>query len=97
MAEHAVGHLGETLRASKYSFRLVRDEYALVNRKPSTRLPRALYRNALWEAQDWAFGDEDHTRFSDGYCNDQRAAALENFDLNMAFFAQLSEGSSWRP
>jgi hypothetical protein len=90
MADRAVEHLGETLRASKYSFRLVRDEYALVNRKPSTRLPRALYSDALWAAQDWAFEDEDRTRFSDEYCNDQRTAALENFDLNMAFFAQLS-------
>ena len=90
MAEQPARHFGETLRASKYSFRLVRDEYALINRKPSTRLPRDLCSDALWAAQDWAFEDEDHTRFSDEYYNDQQAAALENFDLNMAFFAQLS-------
>jgi hypothetical protein len=83
-------HFGETLRAGKYTHRLTRDEYALVNKTPSTRRPREEYSDAQWAAEAWAFEDEDHTRFSDEYCADQRAAALENFDLNMAFFAQLS-------
>lgn len=89
-AKPPVHHFGERLRASKYSYRLVRDEYALVNRKPSITLPRALYSDALWESQAWAFEDAEHTRFSDEYCDRQRAEALKNYDLNMAFFAQLS-------
>jgi hypothetical protein len=85
-----VKHFDETLRASKYSNRLTRDEYALMSRKPSTRFPRETYSDAQWEAEAWAFEDEDHTRFSDEFCTDRREAALENFDLNMAFFTQLS-------
>lgn len=35
-----VKHFGETLRASKYSHRLKRDEYAQPNKTNSTWLPR---------------------------------------------------------
>lgn len=83
-------HFGETLRASKYSHRLTRDEYALVNKRNSTRPPREYCTDAEWEADAWAFEDEDHTLLTDEYCAMHREAALENFDLNMAFFKQLS-------
>lgn len=83
-------HFGETLRASKYSYRLKRAEYAIVNRKPTAKQPRHEYSAEEWEAEAWAFEDEAHTRFSDEFCEDRRQAALENFDLNMAFFKQLS-------
>ncbi|MCP1415430.1 GIY-YIG nuclease family protein [Paenarthrobacter sp. A20] len=83
-------HFGETLRTSRYGHRLIRDEYALVNKRRSTRLPRELYTDAAWEDEAWAFEDEDHIFFSDEYCAMQRKAALENFDLNMDFFKQLS-------
>lgn len=83
-------HFGETLRTSRYGHRLIRDEYALVNKRRSTRLPRELYTDAAWEDEAWAFEDEDHIFFNDEYCAMQRKAALENFDLNMDFFKQLS-------
>jgi hypothetical protein len=83
-------HFGETLRASKYSHRLTRNEYALVNKRNSTRPPREYCTDAEWEADAWAFEDEDHTRLTDEHCAMHREAALENFDLNMAFFRQLS-------
>lgn len=83
-------HFGETLRASKYSHRLTRDEYAVVNKRNSTGLPREYCTDAQWEADAWAFEDEDHTRLTDEYCAMHREAALENFDLNTAFFRQLS-------
>lgn len=85
-----VKHFGETLRASKYSYRLKRAEYALISRKPTAKRPRYEYSAEEWEAEAWAFEDEAHTRFSDEFCEDRRQAALENFDLNMAFFKQLS-------
>lgn len=88
-------HCGETLRTSRYGHRLIRDEYALVNKRRSTRLPRELYTDAAWEDEAWAFEDEDHIFFNDEYCAMQRKAALENFDLNMDFFKQLSGKPSW--
>lgn len=85
-----VKHFGETLRASSYSHRLKRAEYAIISRKPTARRPRYEYSAEAWEAEAWAFEDEAHTRFSDAFCEDRRQAALENFDLNMAFFKRLS-------
>jgi hypothetical protein len=85
-----VKHFGETLRASKYSHRLKRDEYAQPNKLNSTRLPREFFTDEQWAAQDWMYEDEDHLVYSDEFCELQREAALENFDLNKAFFRQLS-------
>lgn len=87
--EGPVKHFGESLRASRYSHRLVREEYALPSKKSSSRFPREMYSDAQWAAEAWAFEDEGHTLLSAEYCRLQRAAALENFDLNMAFFAKL--------
>lgn len=83
-------HFGETLRASKYSHRLTRDEYALVNKRNSIRPPREYCTDAEWEGDVRAFEDQDQTLLTDEYCAMHREAALENFDQNMAFFKQLS-------
>lgn len=91
MVQRPVDHFGESLRASKYSLRLTRDEYALVNKTSSIRLPREVYSDEMWAAVAWAYEDEDPTRLSDDFCTRHREAALENFDLNMAFFAQIPQ------
>lgn len=85
-----VKHFGETLRASKYSYRLKRDEYAQPNKTNTTWLPREMYTDEQWAAQDWMYEDAEHRVYSDEFCGLQREAALENFDLNKAFFRQLS-------
>jgi hypothetical protein len=41
----------------------------------------------------WAYEDADQTRHSDEYCRRQREAALEDFDLNMVFLAQIPPDS----
>lgn len=61
-----------------------------MNKRNSTRSPREYCTDAEWEADAWAFEDEDHTLLTDQYCAMHREAALENFDLNLAFFRQLS-------
>jgi hypothetical protein len=83
-------HFGETLRASKYSHRLIRDEYALPNKKNSTWVPPETYTEEQWAARSWMYEDEGHRIHSDEFCSRQHEAALENFDLNMIFFRQLS-------
>ncbi|WP_142061276.1 GIY-YIG nuclease family protein [Pseudarthrobacter sp. B4EP4b] len=85
-----VVHFGERLRASKYSHRLKRDEYALPNKTNSSWFPREMYGEAMWASQAWMYEDEDHRVYADEFCELQREAALENFDLNKAFFRQLS-------
>jgi hypothetical protein len=77
------------MRSGKYGHRLIRDLYALPNKTPSVRLPRDFFTDEQWESRAWAFEDAEQTRLSDEFCQRHREAALENFDLNMAFFAQI--------
>jgi hypothetical protein len=90
MVEPVVEHFGERLRAGKYGHRLSRETYAIPNRRPSVRLSRESISAELWATLDWAFADDEHTTYSDAYCEQQQADALENFDLNMGFFAGIS-------
>ncbi|MHA7289554.1 GIY-YIG nuclease family protein [Arthrobacter sp. MDT3-24] len=85
----AVEHFGERLRQSKYGHRLTREMYAVPNKKPSAVRPREDVGEAFWASQAWAYEDEAHTILSDEFCSQQHDNALENFDLNMAFFAQI--------
>jgi hypothetical protein len=88
-----VDHLGERIQAGKYGHRLTRELYAAIKNKPTGRISRDQVSAEFWESQDWAYEDADHTVLSYEYCQLQREAALENFDLNMAFFAQLPRDS----
>ncbi|MDT0168880.1 hypothetical protein [Pseudarthrobacter sp. BRE9] len=87
-----VKHFGETLRSSKSSYRLKRHEYALPNKKNTLWRAREHYSEEAWDAEAWMYEDEDHRVYSDHFCELYRAAALQNFDANMAFFRQLSGG-----
>lgn len=79
-----VTHFGENLQKHKYSFKLVRDEFALPNTKPS--LPVF---NSLVEQN--AYVDDTHTRYSQEWCEEYRKVCLQNYDLNMKYFASLSK------
>jgi hypothetical protein len=85
-----VEHFGESIRLPKYGYRLNRDQYALVNKHPSIRLSQESDPK-LWAAIDHRYEDEQHTTYTDEYCAQERADALENFDLNMAFFSLIPE------
>jgi hypothetical protein len=89
----AVEHLGELIRPGKYGHRLTREMYALVNKKSSVRIPDYMLTDELRAALAPRFEDADLTIRSDEYCRQQRQDALENFDLNMAFFAQIPQES----
>lgn len=78
------------MRASKYSHRLKRDEYALPNKTNSTWVRREMCGEEWWAATAWMYEDEEHRIYSDEFCTRWREAALENFDLNKAFFNRLS-------
>lgn len=84
-----VEHFGERIRRGKYGFRISRELYALPNRTNTTRMPRTFYTDEMWEAQAELYEDDEHTRYSDLFVRRQRALALMNYDLNMAFFDQL--------
>lgn len=82
-----VKHFGETLRTSKYSYRLKRHEYAQPNKTNTLREDST---EEQWMAEAWKFEDDAHRVYSDEYCARHREDALENFDLNKAFFRQLT-------
>ncbi|GAB3244441.1 GIY-YIG nuclease family protein [Arthrobacter pigmenti] len=88
-----VEHFGERIRLGKYGYRLTRESYAMPNKAASIRPPREVFSDTQWADLAWAYEDDNHTRLSDKFCQLQREAALENFDLNMAFFAQVPPAS----
>lgn len=87
--EYTMEHFGEPLRPGKYGHRLVRERYAIVNKLSSFYPNRSYYSDEHWAAVSWRYDDENHRILSDKFCELLRKAALENFDLNMAFFKQL--------
>lgn len=77
-------HFGETLQKRKYSFKLVRDEFALPNTTPS--LPKF---NFLIKKN--AYADSTCKKYSQEWCEEYRKVCLQNYDLNMKYFASLSK------
>ena len=87
----AVEHFGELVRPGKYGHRLTREVYALVNKKSSTRLPDYVLTDDLRAILAPHYEDAEMTIRTDEFCRRHRERALENFDLNMAFFAQIPQ------
>jgi hypothetical protein len=81
------------MRPGKYGHRLTRDMYALPNKKSSIRIPAYMLTDELRALLAPRFEDAGLTIRSDEYCRQQRQDALENFDLNMALFAQIPHES----
>lgn len=88
-----VEHFGELIRPGKYGYRLTREMYAMVNKKSSTRIPEYLLTDELRALLSKHYEDAEMTIHTDEFCRRHREMALENFDLNMAFFAQIPHDS----
>jgi hypothetical protein len=91
--DSAVEHFGELIRPGKYGHHLTREKYAMVNKKSSTRIPEYLLTDELRALLSKHYEDVEMTIHTDEFCSRHREMALENFDLNMAFFAQLPHES----
>jgi hypothetical protein len=91
MAGPIVKPFGEIIRPGKYGHRLTREMYALVNKKSSTRIPESSLTDELRAFLEPYYEDAKLTILTDEFCHRQREAALENFDLNMAFLAQIPQ------
>ena len=66
-----------------------RPAFTVPNKTPSIRVPRYMITDEQWAAWAWMYEDEEQTRHSDEFCQLHQEAALENFDLNMTFFAHI--------
>lgn len=84
-------HFGlEVRQGAKYGLRLNRATYATINKVASVT---SLKEQNLerWEREAKWFEDSEHRIYTDEWCERQRKAALENFDLNIARFEALDE------
>jgi len=83
-------HFGIKVRASqKYGLRIDRGQYARINKTSSLlRWPRDA-NPELWDSVDGNYEDSEHRIYTDEWCAENQAQALENYDLNMAHFASL--------
>lgn len=75
-------HFGVKLIRRKYSFKLCREEFAVINRKPS--LPR--FDDFV---RDGAYA-ENTNEYTPEWCRRYREVCLENYDYNMEYFNSLS-------
>ena len=74
-------HFGCTVMAGKYGLELSRDKYAIISTKNS--FPK-------FDSMKDAYADEEGTTYTDEWCKEYQQLILENFDLNMRFFASLN-------
>lgn len=79
-------HFGVKLINRGKAFNLVRDEFALINTKPS--LP---YFESL--AAKNAYADEQGSAYSETWCTEYRDICLQNYDLNMEYFSKLDKAA----
>ena len=75
-------HFGVKLINRGKSFNLTKEEFAIINTKPS--LP---YFESLAERN--AYSDEQGDAYSENWCAEYRELCLKNFDLNMEYFSKL--------
>ena len=75
-------YFGVKLIKRKYSFNLRREEFALINAKPSLPMFDSLIKRN-------AYIDETGTKYRKEWCEEYRKLCLQNFDLNMKYFSLL--------
>lgn len=75
-------HFGVNLIQKKYAFNLNREQFALINKKPS--LPK--FESLVAEN---AYVDETATEYSLAWCEKYRELCLKNYDLQMKYFSTL--------
>lgn len=84
-----VAHIGVNVQpGSRYGLHIDRDTYAQISKRSSSYWKRE-DAPELWDALADCYEDEDHRIRTDAWCIEHQALALENFDLNMAYFASL--------
>ena len=77
-------HFGVKLISRGSGFKLTRDEFALVNTKPSLPFFTSL-------AEKNAYIDEQGSYYREEWCNEYRELCLKNYDLNMTFYSMLDK------
>lgn len=74
-------HLGVKVLPGKYGLKLSREKYAIINKRNSL----SKFKNMIY-----AYEDEEGKIYTDKWCLKHQKNCLENFDLHMELFANLS-------
>ncbi len=82
--EKVVEHFGIKLISRGKSFKLTKDEFAVINTKPSLGYFHEL-------AKRNAYIDERGSAYRKEWCEEYRELCLKNYDLNMKFFNMLDK------
>lgn len=82
-AEKAIVHFGVTVRKVKYSLKLIRDEFAIINTKPSLSKFSSL-------AERGAYTDESGREYTREWCESYRNICLGYFDSTIQRLNRLS-------
>ena len=77
-------HFGVKLTSRGKEFKLTRDEFALIDTKPSLCFMQSL-------ADRNAYTDKFGTSYREEWCKEYREICLKNYDLNMQYFSMLDE------
>lgn len=75
-------HFGVNLIYKKYKFNINREQFALINKKPSLPKFESLVKKN-------AYVDEAATEYALTWCEDYRELCLKNYDLNMKYYSAL--------
>lgn len=75
-------HFGIEVKKVKYSLKLVRDEFAVINTHPSLMKFDFL-------VKEGAYANDEGTEYKLEWCEKYRKICLKNFDLNMKYFSLL--------
>lgn len=75
-------HFGVKLIDKGKSFILTKEEFALINTKPSLPFFQEL-------AEENAYADASGSAYREEWCKEYRELCLQNYDLNMKFFSML--------
>ena len=82
--EKSMEHFGVRLKSRGKSFKLTKEEFAVINTKPSLCFFQEL-------AKENAYIDEKGSAYREEWCNEYRELCLKNYDLNMKFFSMLDK------
>ncbi len=77
-------HFGVKLLNRGKSFKLTKEEFAIINTKPSL-----IYFTSLAEKN--AYIDEYGSAYKQSWCQEYRELCFKNFDLNMEYFSKLNK------
>jgi len=81
-----IEHFGVKLISRSKGFKLTRDEFAIINTKPSLPYSESLARRN-------GYVDEQGSAYSDSWCAEYRELCLKNFDFNMEYFSKLDKAA----